>query len=86
MKVIVTKDAFGVSVWSADAVLTYEHLLSWRGKKAGVPVWSDTRSLFRSSRRLLKARKVKRMLPALGDDLEVGQSKACILSISRAND
>jgi len=83
MKVIVTKDTCGVAVWGADAVLTFDHLLCFRGKKAGAPGWSDTHSLFRPSRRLFDTKKVKRMLPGLGDDLEAGQSKECVLSISQ---
>lgn len=76
MKVIVTKDKWGVQVWKEDADVSYSKRLN--GKES---IWTNDKiKLFRSQHALSNSF-VKKNFPELGKDMENGEKKKMELLI-----
>lgn len=73
MKVKVTKDSFGVTVWEPDADIVFVP-----GKNMGkdevywVGAWQKRKFSF-ATKILIERKQVKKYMPELGSDLNVGQ-------------
>jgi len=92
MRVIVTKDSWGIVVWKPDAVLEYERITFGGGAHPGRgphrlpkwtpkdPVWMCSNCWFQGQKQLFSSKKCKKLFPQLGSDMQDGDSVAMELT------
>lgn len=76
MKVLVTKDRWGVQIWKADAKITYSKHM--HGKES---IWTSDK-LFKNQR-ALSNKFVAENFSDLGQDMVWGESREMILSLTK---